>query len=277
MLPRKVDLVLRKINNLRPMPSSVTRILKEIDNPYTTVTIISEYIGLDQALTAAIIKASNAATMGYGKECTSISDAVMRIGFKRIKGILLAANVVEPMSNCLNGYRLGAEQLWIHSLKIAMASEWIGRKLRYREPEEGYVVGLLHDIGKLLLDQFVLEDYQRIIRYVKESHLPLWQVEEKLIGVDHATLGGMMAARWNFPEPLVEGICYHHVPSAAKIDQKLPALVNLANYLATQKMDLNTELVSNDLYPDTLSILSLDDEDLPKLQSGINTLLGIDS
>ena len=269
MLPHKVDLVLNSLDNLRPIPSNVTRILKEIDNPYTAVTKIAEYIGLDQALTAMVIRTSNSAILGYGSNCNSITDAVMRIGFKRLKALLFALNTVGPMTGRLDGYRLGSGQLWNHSLKIAVSAEWLARSLRYKNLEEAYVVGLLHDIGKLLLDQFVLEDYKKIAYYVREYKMPLWTAEEKLLGIDHAKLGGMMAERWNFPVSLVEGICYHHAPSSAKTDQKLPAIINLANHLAPTDNGVPDELLSNDLHPDTVKILRLRDEDLERLSEGL--------
>lgn len=267
MLPHKVDQVLSSLDNLRPIPSNVTRILKEIDNPYTSITKISEYIGLDQALTAMVLKTSNSALMGYATSCTSITDGVMRIGLKRLKAILFAVNSVGPMTGKLNGYRLGNGQLWNHSLKIAVVSEWLAKNLHYGDVEQVYVVGLLHDIGKLLLDQFVLEDYQRIVKYVKEYNLPLWKAEEKLIGIDHAKLGGKMAERWNFPDSLVEGICYHHEPTGAKNDQKLPAIINLANAMASQKEENGNELLGNDLHPDTLQVLRLDQEGMARISN----------
>jgi HD-like signal output (HDOD) protein len=147
--------------------------------------------------------------------------------------------------------------------------------LKYADHEEAYVVGLMHDIGKLLLDQFVLEDYQKIVDYVKSTHLPVWQVEEKLIGIDHANLGGMMAARWNFPTPLIEGIRYHHAPSLARTNQKLPAIINLANVLATQCDDLSNELFSHDLHPDTLKILNIQVNDMNRLTTGVNEALNV--
>ncbi len=276
MLPRKVDLVLNTIDHLRPIPSSVTRILKEIDNPNTMVSTIAEYIGLDQALTAMVIKTANAAALGYSKECSSINDAVMRIGFKRLKAILFALNAVGPMTGRLNGYRLGSGQLWDHSLKIAIASEWLARRLNYKDPESVYIVGLLHDIGKLLMDQFVLEDYQKIVQYVHDYRIPVWKIEEKLIGIDHANLGGLMASRWNFPEALVEGIRYHHAPSAAANNQALSAMVNLGNSLATQKDEYLNELFSSDLHPDTLSILNVNLDDLDSLRAGVYNILGFE-
>jgi putative nucleotidyltransferase with HDIG domain len=273
MLPHKVDVVLSSVDSLRPIPSNIIRILKEIENPYTEVTKISEYIGLDQALTAMVIKTSNSALLGYEVRCNAITDAVMRIGLKRLKAILFALNSVGPMNGRLNGYRLGSGELWIHSLKIAMASEWLAKTLGFKDLEEAYVVGLLHDIGKLLLDQFVLQDYQQIVKYVNEYHMPLWQAENKLIGIDHAKLGGLMAERWNFPISLVEGIRYHHAPSEAKKDQKQPAIVNLANYLVHENEKGTAELLSNDLHPETYKILHLREEDLVRLSNGVNIAL----
>ena len=273
MLPQKVDIVLSTINNLQPIPSSVTRILKEIDNPYTSVTTISEYIGLDQALTAMVLKTSNSVLLGYKEKCSSITDAVMRIGFKLLKAILFAQFSVGPMTGKLNGYRLGNDQLWVHSLKIAMISEWLARNLRYDDPEEAYIAGLLHDMGKLLLDQFVLEDYQNIVRHVKQYHMPVWQAEEIHIGIDHAKLGGVMASRWNFATSLIEGIQYHHIPSAAKLNQKLPAIVNLAHIMVIQNNDDENELLRVDLHPDTVKILNIHLKDLDQLSKGVNDFL----
>lgn len=277
MLPRKVDLVLSTIDHLRPIPSSVTRILKEIDNPKTSVSTIGEYIGLDQALTAMVIKTSNSVALGYSQGCSSIGDAVMRIGFKRLKAMLFALNAVGPMTGRLAGYRLGAGQLWEHSLRIAISAEWLAHKLHYKDTESVYIVGLLHDIGKLLMDQFVLEDYQKIVQYVNDYHIPVWKIEEKLIGIDHASLGGLMALRWNFPKPLAEGIRFHHDPSAANTNQTLPAIVNLANSLAAQKDEYLNELFSSELHPETLTILNIPLEDLDELKQGVCDALTLEN
>lgn len=274
MLPQKVDLVLNSIDHLRPMPSSVTRILKAIDSPNTSAGMIAEYIGLDQALTAMVLQASNSAAVGYAHDCASISDAVVRIGFKKLKAIILGLTSAGPITQRLSGYRLGAGQLWSHSLRIAVASEWVARTLHYPDPDEAYVAGLLHDIGKLLLDQYVLEDYKKIVDFVQEYHIPLWQVEEKLIGIDHATVGGLMASRWQFPVSLNDAIRYHHSPSLAHTNMKLPAIVNFANSIAGPDDKETVELASNDLHPETLNILNLREIDQEKLGDGINKVLG---
>jgi len=262
----KVQQILDKVDRLRPIPSSVSRILKEIDTPSTSVAVISEYVGLDQALAAQVLQVANSVTMGYTRNCTTIRDAVMRIGLKRLKAILLATNALTSLQNQrMSGYHLGAGELWNHSTMTAMVCEKISREIGYADYEEAYVAGLLHDIGKLILDQYVLNDYTLIIHFKKQYQLTLWQVEDKLFGINHARVGALIGERWSFPGRLVESICYHHYPGQASDNPKMPAIVNLGNAITTQQFQSNNELFSGQLNPETLTILDLKPEKLEKL------------
>jgi putative nucleotidyltransferase with HDIG domain len=262
MLPPKVQQILNSIQSLKPLPGSVTRTLKELENPHATASIISEYIGLDQALAALVLQISNSAYLGYGRTCTSLTDAVMRLGFIRLKSILMASSASGLLSRSLVGYRQGAGELWQHSLAVAVAAEWLARAIGYRDVEEAYVSGLLHDIGKLMLDQFVLADYAEIVELIEKSHLPLWQVEEKKIGINHAMVGGLVAEKWHFPSVLIDTIQYHHSPSTAKTNKHLPAIINLANYIVISTSALKSPLFSSELNPDTVVILNVSNNDL---------------
>lgn len=275
MLTQRVQAILQSVNYLRPIPSNVTRILKELENPMVSLGLIAEYIGLDQALAALVLQMANSAALGYGRSCTSINDAVVRIGVKRLRSLLLASVAVDSMNRQLNGYRLGAGELWNHSVGTAVAAEWVARTLSYPDPEEAYVAGLLHDIGKLLLDQYVLADYSQIILYVQKYNQPLWYVEEKLIGIDHARVGGLIAQRWGFPPILIEAITFHHYPSLAQTKPVLPAIVNLANYLAIKVQGSQQGLFCDVLHSDTFSILSMDDGQLERFQQRIMDVLGV--
>jgi len=260
VLPPKVQYVVKSIQSLKPLPSSVTRALKEIESPHATAGLISEYIGLDQALTALILQVSNSAYLGYDRTCTSLSDAVMRIGFKRLKSILMASTATGMLSRSLSGYRQGTGELWQHSMTIAVAGEWLAQAMGYPDPEEAYVSGLLHDIGKLMLDQFVLADYAEIVDLIHRYQLPLWQVEEKRIGINHAIVGGLVAEKWRFPAVLVDTIQFHHRPAAARGNHRLPAIINLANHLASKVGSSRSALFSSELHPDTSAILGLSEK-----------------
>lgn len=275
MLPQRVDAIVNSVRQLRPIPSNVTRILKDIENPHITIGVVSEYVGLDQALAALVLQVANSVSMGYGRSCSSLKEAVMRIGLNRLKSILLAASSYGPLNQRLSGYRLGAGELWNHSISTAVAAEWLARHFDYPDPEEAYVSGLLHDIGKLLLDQYILADYSQITTFVEKYKLPLWQIEEKLIGIDHAKVGGLIAERWDFPHQLTDAIRFHHYPSLARSNVRLPAIVNLANGLVCSTLETSNAFSGGDIHPETLNIFNLNDKDVEKLRNDFQQVAGV--
>jgi putative nucleotidyltransferase with HDIG domain len=213
------------------------------------------------------LQLSNSASLGYPRTCSTLYEAIMQIGLGRLRTILMASPATNMLNRRLSGYRLGEGELWNHSLATAVVAEWLAQALRYPNAEEAYICGLLHDIGKLFLDQFVLNDYPRIVEYVQHYRMQLWQVEEKLIGIDHAGVGGLIAERWNFPVVLVDAIRFHHVPSFARINRALPAIVNVANSLAADLKSANPDLFSNFIHPESLNILGIDAARLERLRA----------
>jgi putative nucleotidyltransferase with HDIG domain len=264
---QNVESIIQSVSALRPMPGNVARVLKEVDRPDVGIGTLAALICLDQALAALVLQASNSAALGYSRKCFTVYDAIMHVGLSRLKTILLTSSATDMMKRSLGGYRLGEGELWHHSLVTAVAAEWLAQALHYPNPEEAYVSGLLHDMGKLMLDQYVLKDYSTIVYYVQQYQLPLWQVEEKLLGVEHARVGGLMAERWNFPVPLVDAIRFHHTPSFARINQTLPAIVNLANSFSSEFQQGNPDLFSFQLHPETLNILKMDPTGVESLKN----------
>jgi putative nucleotidyltransferase with HDIG domain len=271
MISKKVEAVVQSVNSLRPMPGNISRLLKEIDSPNVSISTLAGLISLDQALTSLVLQMSNSASLGYPRTCSTLYEAIMQIGLGRLKTLLLASSATDMLKRGLRGYRVGEGELWHHSLVTAVASEWLAQALRYPKTEEAYVSGLLHDLGKLLLDQFVLEDYPTIVEYVKRYQMPLWQVEQKLLGIDHARVGGLIAERWNFPIILVDAIHFHHAPSFARTNQQLPAIVNLANAFAADYQRTNPDLFSFELHPETLNILKMDTAQVEKLRRDLKS------
>ena len=266
---QKVETIVQSVNSLRPMPANVTRVLREIEKPDITIDMLAGLISLDQALAALVLQMSNSVSLGYSRTCSTLYEAIMYIGLARLKSILLTSSATSMLKRSLSGYRLGAGELWHHSLMTAGIAEWLAQALRYSNPEEAYVSGLLHDIGKLLLDQYVFSNYQMIMDYVQRYRLPLWQVEEKLLGIDHARVGGLIAERWNFPVTLVDAIRHHHTPSFARKNQKLPAIVNLANDFAADFRIQKAGQFRSGIHPEALNILKLDAAQLENLQAGM--------
>jgi putative nucleotidyltransferase with HDIG domain len=263
----RVDDIVQSITKLKPMPSNVSQILRDINGQNVSIESLAGKIGLDQVLTALVLKMSNSASLGYSRTCSTLNEAIMQIGLLRLKSILMTSSATSMMGIRLSGYRLGAGELWQHSLTVGVASEWLAQALGYPNPEQAYVAGLLHDIGKLLLDQAVLSNYDKIADFVQKYQMPLWQVEEKLIGIDHANVGGLIAEHWNFPVTLVDAIRFHHAPSFARVNQSLPAIVNLANSFSADYQITNSALLSFQIHPESLNILKVSPGELEKIKS----------
>jgi len=272
----QINRVLQSVKELQPLPTSIGRILRATDDPDVTANTLSELIGLDQALSAKILQMANSATLGYGPPCSLLSEAVMRLGFQRIRTIVLAVGAASPLTRGLNGYRLGGGQLWTHSVATATAAEWLSKALNYPNPEEAYVAGLLHDIGKLLLDQFVLLDYKQILYSVQIQKKSLCEAEEELIGINHAKVGSLMAQKWRFPEILVEAIYCHHTPSLAFDQPKLAAIINVANAFSIQEGGI-IDKYGQAVHPESMRILNLDDKKVAKMQEEMNNYFKIKS
>lgn len=267
MYSLSVDDIIRSVARLKPMPSNVSHILREIDKHDVAIESLAGMIGLDQVLTALVLQISNSASLGYSRTCSTLNEAIMHIGLQRLKSTLMTSSATSLMGRSLSGYHLGAGELWQHSLVVGVASEWLARVVHYPDSEQAYVAGLLHDIGKLLLDQAVFSNYARIADYVEKYHVQLWQVEEKLIGIDHAKVGGLIAEHWNFPVVLVDAIRFHHVPSFARINQRLPAIVNLANSFTEDYQMAHSALLSFQAHPESLNILKISQGDLVQIKN----------
>ncbi len=265
----KIEDIIRSIEKLKPMPANVSHILREIEKRDVTIESLVSMIGLDQVLAALILQISNSASLGYSRTCSTLREAIMHIGLRRLKSTLMTSSASSMMGRSLSGYHLGAGELWQHSLTVGVASEWLAQVLHYPDPEQAYVAGLLHDIGKLLLDQAVLSNYAQIAEFVEKYQMQLWQVEEKLIGIDHARVGSLIAEHWNFPIVLVDAIHFHHAPSFARANQRLPAIVNVANSLAEDYQLSNSALLSFQVHPESLNILKISPQELEKIKSNM--------
>ena len=254
------------------MPANVTRILQVIEDPKVEITQIADLIGKDQVLTALVLQMANSALLGYSRNCVSPAVAVMRIGLTRLRSIMLMSSSYQSMNRVLSAYRLGAGELWQHAQNTATASETIARYLHYPNTEEAYVSGLVHDIGKLILNQVMMSDFARIKDFINQYHMRLWEMEKKLIGIDHAQVGSLMAEKWNLPASLAEAIRYHHYPVEAT-NPILPAIVNLANALTLHRTHPEIGLESGEISPETLTILEIETNTLTAINAQIDAPL----
>lgn len=267
LLSRKVGRITESIDSIRPLPMSVSRVLVILEEPTATATAVANLLGLDQALSANVLLAANSAFLGFGPSCTTLKEAVMRLGFSRIRTLVLGVAAAGTMNTSLSGYRLAAGDLYNHAVATAVAAQWFARALSYPKPEEAYITGLLHDMGKITLDKFARQDYFLMVDHLREKKLPTWQIEQNVFGIDHAEIGYLMAKKWTFPELLSDAIQNHHSPAKSSSSHELSAIINIANYYSPVDETTLRKLGKRSLAAEAASILNISESRLEELNN----------
>lgn len=212
------------------MPGVALDLLALAETPSTTVQQIESLLRRDPGLTANLLKLANSAYFGMPTKVGSVRQAVMLLGLKRLVQMVFAACISGMMDTGVPGYGLPAGELWRHSLAVSVAAKGLARELKLDAADEIFTAGLLHDVGKLILGQFVQEEYPQIEAALAQG-LTFERAEALVLGVDHAAIGAQVLAKWYLPENVVQAVRWHHTPEAAKRIDIMLDVVHVANML----------------------------------------------
>jgi len=207
--------ILVKIDKLPELFHVAVRIARMLDDLNVDVNDLSKVISTDQALTTQLLKLCNSAHYGFSRKIVSLNDAVAKLGFKTLKSLVFVAISHGVLNHELKGYDLGKGELWKNSISCAVYSRYLAKTVRYKDPETAFTAGLLRDIGKLMIHEYVGVNYNEIIKVVNSQNITFSDAEKKILGFNHCEIGSAVANKWNFPVVLVDAIKYHHTPDLA--------------------------------------------------------------
>ena len=232
MSPIDVDKLVEMAPEAIPLPATTLRIIKLINDPTSTAAEVAGVMEKDQALTARVLRVANSAYYGLPRQVSSARDAVVLLGHNTLRSLIFTASVAGVLGRKATGYSLGEGDLWKHSVNVANGSRLLSRFKHRTKAEEAYVAGLLHDIGKIVLDQYMQTEFEKTMKVAQDEGLAFSQAERKVLGVDHAQIGGLLAERWELPPQYVTAIRHHHTPLEADDDKILTSLVHVADVIA---------------------------------------------
>jgi putative nucleotidyltransferase with HDIG domain len=225
-----IDRILRSVENLPAFPEAVQKVVTLLKNEEYSVADVAGVIRYDQGITANILKMSNSAYFGASSKVRSIQDAVICLGQKNLLRVLETACSATFFRKAGGGYVSDASELWEHSVAVALMSQILSRHIQKRDDAVLYTAALLHDVGKVILGQYVRESSARIRNLVAASGYSFLEAEEQVVGINHADLGGRIAERWRFPGDIRDAIAHHHRPdSLGDASATIPWLVYLAD------------------------------------------------
>jgi putative nucleotidyltransferase with HDIG domain len=211
----------------------MVRISQMVNESATSVEDLSRLIMSDTALAGQILRLVNSAYYGFPKRITTISEAVVVLGFNTIRNLVASVGVARAFQP-RGRTALNRDKFWSHSLATAVAARTIARRrnLLSKQVEEAFVGGLLHDVGKLFLDQYFPSQYAVTMRVATTARLSIVQAENTSLGIQHIHVGKLIAQKWNFPPSLVAMISQHHHPASAKEHFEFVAIIHAADRVA---------------------------------------------
>jgi putative nucleotidyltransferase with HDIG domain len=224
----KIKRIMAQVKSFPGMPATAAKLLKMLKDAESTAAQIEEVLRYDAGLTANILKLTNSAYFGIPSKVSSVRQAIMMLGWKRLLQLVMTMCMSTVMKKPVAGYDLPQGELWRHSVAVSVAAEAVVKALKIPEAEEVFTAALLHDVGKLVLGGFVEDDLEQIKAMVSKG-IPFEIAEYMVIGTDHAKIGALILEKWDFPKDLVNAVSWHHDPETCENHCTLSDIVHIAN------------------------------------------------
>jgi HD-like signal output (HDOD) protein len=207
-------------------------VLELSDDPECSVKDLVKVMRLDQGITFRVLRLCNSAYFGLPRKISTLEEALVFLGNNTLVNFIVTSITADFLQGSIQGYGLGRGEMWRHGVASALGADIIGKRVMSGDIGLLFTAALIHDIGKVILNEHVLTELERIRGMVQEEKCSFYEAEKKILGFSHADVGGQVAAAWNLPPVLVNAILYHHEPAKACEGEDEVAVVHLANNLA---------------------------------------------
>jgi putative nucleotidyltransferase with HDIG domain len=230
---RLLHIIESELQDLPPLPAVIVRVMQTINDPSTSAADLNRLISSDQALSGKILRLVNSSYYGFPRRIATITHAIVILGFNTIRNLATSLGVAKAFE-AKGATALDREAFWQHSIGVAVASWIIARRrnMNAKITEEVFIGGLLHDLGKLFLDQYFPDQYAIAIKLSRAANIPIWDAEKTALGIGHVLVGKRVAEKWNLPPSLTAMISLHHQATFAKEFFDVVAIVHASDRLA---------------------------------------------
>jgi predicted Zn finger-like uncharacterized protein len=259
--------ILRSLGDLPAMPHIVQKAQEIIANPDSNLKELSSLIEIEQAIATRVLRLANSTYYGLSGKVSSVQHASVLLGYKTLGELITVAGISGLMDKNLKGYDLSSEDLWRHSIAVAVGSRIIaGRK----DPEfgnEAFFAGLVHDAGKVVLDQHVYERKDDFETFMENGQNTFLNAEKEILGFDHSEIAFELCQKWQIPSNQSEAVKFHHCPSESQ-GNELAYILHLADCIAMMNgYGAGQDSSMYQIEEGTLEFLSMQDKDLSDIQS----------
>ena len=262
------------ISKIKPIPQIVLKLLRMVRDDLYNMDDMGVEIKQDQIISAKIIRLCNSAYFKQNNEVDSIERALVVLGEKRLLQMVISASMEGFFNSESGGYSLCKGGLFRHAVGTALICEKLASYNKNISSDIAYTAGLLHDIGKIALDQFMDKAYPMFYRRTQERNETLVNVEKEAFGLSHTEVGGKLGEMWQLPERLIDVIKYHHRPEEAEYDSDLNHLVYLSDLLMSRFIvGQELERINTDSFHNRLEKIGLKAEQFSEVIEKISDII----
>lgn len=265
--------IMLKLASFPSFSNAGIKAMRLLNKKDTRIEEVEHVLRYDPGLTANVLKLANSPFYGIPQRVGSVKQAIILLGTKRLSKLVISVCTSALMENKLYGYNLPSGYLWCHSIAVSSIAEMIAKYKKIDDIVDVFTPALLHDLGKLVLNNFVKDKYDKI-RSITSSGVQFEVAENMVLGTDHAEIGSQILRQWAFPPGIVDAVRFHHNPERLKIQNLQLDIVYIANLLFKAETRDNSYINQyRNISHDVINRLGINDDDLKLLSDQTTNLL----
>ena len=259
-----------RIREIPTLPAIVVELNQLLQDPDTPVARISQAIEKDQAMALKVLKLVNSAFYGFQQKISDVRTAVVMLGFNAVRNAIFTVSVIDAFGTRGRLKDFDIADFWRHALAVAVTSKSISLRSRINSPDNCFVGGLLHDVGKVILARYFPHLFAQVWQTLQEECCSFLQAEQRVLPATHPLLGAHLAAKWQLPQGLVDAILCHHDHQSRSENAEFVTVIHLADIIVNSFQEDSECLINMDsLRPDARKLLLVRLENVGDWYAGI--------
>lgn len=262
------------VGGMPSLPTTVAKVLEVCNNPKTSPIDLDRVIQLDPVLMGRVLKLINSAYYSLGTQVTSLVRAIIMLGVNTVKNLALSSAVLDRVSSKKDFRALNMDAFWRHSLCVGVTAKLIAkaRGVDAKSLEEYFAAGLLHDIGKIPLNNALAEDYVRAMSTADRERISLVASERQVLGIDHCAAGGIVAQNWKLTGAIADTVRWHHDLEAYSGEHgDVLRTVAVADFFANREgIGFSGNRYPDKISPEIFGLLDIEKSMLEELEEPVN-------
>ena len=229
-MDKQLEKVVTRIEQLPTLPIVSQKIMELMANDDISFKDIVNVIENDQSLALKILKIANSAFYGSLSKISSLENAMIKLGMNEVKSVVLGVSVHDFFSNASDGM-FDRERFWKHAIVCGQVAKYLGGYYKIKNDDSLFLSGLIHDMGKVVLDEYLHEDFLAVIDYIDSNNTSFSKAEKAITGTTHYQIAAKVLNQWKFPKEVIMQVLYHHAPWTDKSYETQASILYLANII----------------------------------------------